>query len=114
MRKGYMASTRSPFVPSGKGKGEAPANAFATGGAETEDRSVDVPLGKNREALIKGENGGLKVPDEPRAVPGSETKGSYPLTVRRVQGELEANSKLYSPVGVPRFEPWPSQLHHQI
>ena len=57
-----MASTRSPFVPSGRGRGEASANAFATGEAETEDRSVDVPLGKNREAFIKGETGGLKVP----------------------------------------------------
>ena len=74
MRKGYMASTRSPFVPSGKGKGEAPANAFATGGAETEDRSVDVPLGKNREALIKGENGGLKVPMRQEPFPGVRQK----------------------------------------
>ncbi|MEE8199510.1 MAG: hypothetical protein V3R48_07365 [Thermoplasmata archaeon] len=74
MRKGYMASTRSPFVPSGKGKGEAPANAFATGGAETVDRSVDVPLGKNREALIKGENGGLKVPMRQEPFPGGRQK----------------------------------------
>ncbi len=73
-----MASTRSPFVPSGRGKGEAPANAFATGGAETEDRSVDVPLGKNREALIKGENGGLKVPMGQEPLPGVGEKVRSP------------------------------------
>ena len=91
MRKGYMASTRSPFVPSGRGKGEAPANAFATGGAETEDRSVDVPLGKNREALIKGENGGLKVPMRQEPLPGVRQKfvSSYgPKGSRRVGGQF--------------------------
>ncbi len=56
-----MASTRRPSVPSGRGKGEASAVAWARRETEREDRSVDVPLGTNREPHIKGESGYVRV-----------------------------------------------------